>query len=615
MKKRVLAMVMALCIAAVHTVGAYAAADEVAPQISTEESAEAENSAEASEEAEISYEQAAEPIAPAEEGAETLNEGSFVEDASVEEDEESPDSSEAAYETATERDNGFVANEPEEAYEVEYSSEINTEMEVIEEILGEGSNEALDEIEVNDASEAEAAEIIEDVDTLEAVNSAKDHIIGSIIDDVEWQSDSNEAMAVNVEENINKLIDYVMEYGTKVNNNSFVRRISMPSTTSDNLTFYPYIVVNLSRNFISFNFSLTAKNSSLSSVIFEMDYYIDSKEFRSIGGMISFEPTGYSFPKANINPETYLPEQELHFESQMGTSIPADQLDKFSNAVKDLALASFDNILYSKPKLCLYALGFNKYIMFDFVNYYMPSTSFTHTGKEIIPPVDVSYMGFDLEEGVHYELDYENTTGVGYGTVTINATGGLSGSKELIYAILPAASKKVTIYNVAQGIKVTWLPVEGATRYKVYRDGELIKTTSVLEITDGDVKYRSGEKFTYKVVATAKSVGDSLVARTGTYYRLMPVGIKTLTNSGAGKMTVTYDKSPGSSGYVVRYGLKSDMSDAKVITVKGEDTLSRTFSNLTKGKTYYVQVRTYKIDNGIRYYSGYCTTKTVKIMK
>ena len=80
-------------------------------------------------------------------------------------------------------------------------------------------------------------------------------------------------------------------------------------------------------------------------------------------------------------------------------------------------------------------------------------------------------------------------------------------------------------------------------------------------------------------------------------------------------MTVTYDKSSGSSGYVVRYGLKSDMSDAKVITVKGENTLSRTFSNLTKGKTYYVQVRTYKIDNGIRYYSGYCTTKTVKIEK
>ena len=80
-------------------------------------------------------------------------------------------------------------------------------------------------------------------------------------------------------------------------------------------------------------------------------------------------------------------------------------------------------------------------------------------------------------------------------------------------------------------------------------------------------------------------------------------------------MTVTYDKSSGSSGYVVRFGLKPDMSGAKIITVQGENVLSRTFSNLKKGMTYYVQVRTYKIERGVRYYSGYCTTKTVKIAK
>ena len=211
-------------------------------------------------------------------------------------------------------------------------------------------------------------------------------------------------------------------------------------------------------------------------------------------------------------------------------------------------------------------------------------------------------------------------TGKKYGSVKITVkakeTSTYSEAEaEFEVKVAPAASAKVTIYNVAQGLKVTWLKVEGANRYNVYRDGKLIKTTSVLEITDGEVKYRSGEKFTYKVVATAKDLGESPLGRTGTYYRLMPVGIKSVSNPSAGQMKVTYDKSAGSSGYVVRYGLKSDMSDAKVITVKGEDTLSRTFNNLTKGKTYYVQVRTYKIDNGIRYYSGYCTTKTVKITK
>ena len=134
-------------------------------------------------------------------------------------------------------------------------------------------------------------------------------------------------------------------------------------------------------------------------------------------------------------------------------------------------------------------------------------------------------------------------------------------------------------------------------------------------LMDKEVKYKGGTKFVYKVVATEKNTGDSDLFKTATYYRLMPVGIKSLSNPSAGKMTVTYDKSTGCYGYVVRYGLKQDMSDAKVITVSGANTTSRTFGGMKKGKTYYVQVRTYMLDNGVRYYSGYCTTKKITIKK
>lgn len=206
------------------------------------------------------------------------------------------------------------------------------------------------------------------------------------------------------------------------------------------------------------------------------------------------------------------------------------------------------------------------------------------------------------------------------GTVSITATAEetfnysrMSGN--ITISVVPAASSKVTLTNVASGIKVSWNKVEGATSYYVYRNDKYLFKTSALVVTDKEVKYNSGEKFVYKVKATAKDVGDSTLVRTAQMYRLMPVGIKSVTNPSAGKMTVTYDKSEGSSGYVVRFGLQKDMSGAKVITVKGENTTSKTFGGLVKGKTYYVQVRTYKIENGVRYYSGYCTTKTVKITK
>ena len=628
MKNKLLAVVMSLCIAAAPTAGTFATAADVATtQIAAEESAEAGNVTEESDEDMLEPEQSEKP-AVVEEGQESLDEESINEESPSEQDEiKGPEeSSDAANEssngTADTRDEGLVDegaardNESENISESEHEDAENT----VEEISEEEPNETLEKTAENaEDSEEEVAEVIEEIDELEAAKSAMTQMIESSAESHDENS-SAAAVTVSAEENIDKLIEYVMKNGT-YSNGIYTLKTPELTTTSGNvkIKFYPAVIVNLSSGFVRLKFYSSFTNSSIKTMDYEMEYNIQKKTFGSLYCTCSFTSVLFLVSKADINLKTYLPDQDLNFKFVTGigftSEADAELIDQFSGIFKDIALMSLNSFLVLEPKLCLYALGFNKFIPFDEVDYYMPSTSFTHTGKEIIPPVEVSYTGFVLEEGVHYELDYHDNTDVGYGTVTVNATGRLSGSKELIYAILPTASKKVTIYNVAQGIKVTWLPVEGATRYKVYRDGELIKTTSVLEITDGDVKYRSGEKFTYKVVATAKSVGDSLVARTGTYYRLMPVGIKTVTNSGAGKMTVTYDKSAGSSGYVVRYGLKSDMNDAKVITVKGEDTLSRTFSNLTKGKTYYVQVRTYKIDNGIRYYSGYCTTKTVKIVK
>ena len=251
---------------------------------------------------------------------------------------------------------------------------------------------------------------------------------------------------------------------------------------------------------------------------------------------------------------------------------------------------------YNITKVEVYATKNGK----DYTTISLPADATTCTITKLDPGAKYSFKIYGVS-------DHKSTN---MGIVT--------GSKTTIpceTTTLPGATSKVTCTNVASGIKVSWNTVEGATSYFVYRDNKQIFKTSALAVTDKDVKYNSGTKYVYKVVATTKNVGDSQKARTATMYRLMPVGIKSLTNPSAGKMTVTYDKASGSSGYVVRYGLKSDMSDAKVITVQGANTLSRTFGGMQKGKTYYVQVRTYKIDNGVRYYSGYCTTKKIKISK
>ena len=184
--------------------------------------------------------------------------------------------------------------------------------------------------------------------------------------------------------------------------------------------------------------------------------------------------------------------------------------------------------------------------------------------------------------------------------------------------VVPGASAHVRLTNVASGIKVSWEGVDGAKYYKVYRGDEYLFTTSRSYATDTAVKSDNGSKYTYRVTASTTKddeSGDSTISRTGTGYRLIPVGITSLKNSAAGKLAVNYGKNAIATGYVIRFGLKPDMSDAKVITVQGAGTLTRVLSGVTKGKTYYIQVRTYKLENGVRYYSGYCTTKSVKITK
>lgn len=66
------------------------------------------------------------------------------------------------------------------------------------------------------------------------------------------------------------------------------------------------------------------------------------------------------------------------------------------------------------------------------------------------------------------------------------------------------------------------------------------------------------------------------------------------------------------TGYQVRYSTKSNMSRNKTVTVKSFKTTAKTVKKLKKGKKYYVQVRTYKTVNGVKYCSAWSAKKSVR---
>jgi hypothetical protein len=117
------------------------------------------------------------------------------------------------------------------------------------------------------------------------------------------------------------------------------------------------------------------------------------------------------------------------------------------------------------------------------------------------------------------------------------------------------------------------------------------------------------------VVAKA-STGDSTLSKSVAVYRVARPVISSVTNSASKKMTVKWGKNAKATGYVIHYSLdKAFKSGNKSVTVTSVSTVSRVISSLTKGKTYYVRIRTYKTVGNTKWWSAWSPAKTVKITK
>jgi len=135
-------------------------------------------------------------------------------------------------------------------------------------------------------------------------------------------------------------------------------------------------------------------------------------------------------------------------------------------------------------------------------------------------------------------------------------------------------------------------------------------------VTYADTKANTnGTKYTYKMVAKA-STGDSTLSKSVAVYRVARPSISSATNSASKKMTVKWGKNAKANGYQIQYSTdKTFKSGNKAVTVTGAVTVSKVIGSLTKGKTYYVRIRTYKTVGSAKYWSVWSAAKSVKISK
>ncbi|MFT3952541.1 MAG: hypothetical protein QM689_11465 [Oscillospiraceae bacterium] len=173
-------------------------------------------------------------------------------------------------------------------------------------------------------------------------------------------------------------------------------------------------------------------------------------------------------------------------------------------------------------------------------------------------------------------------------------------------------------YTATASVEITAKSISGFTvsqpKDAVYT-GSAIKPAVTLK--NGATTLKSGTDYTVTYSAnTAVGTAKVTVKGKGSYagtitktFKINPKATALTLTAGTKKAAVKWTKVSGASGYELYRASSKTGTFTKVKT-----TTATAFTNtgLTKGKTYYYKVRTYKTVNSAKYYSAYSSVKSVK---
>lgn len=191
----------------------------------------------------------------------------------------------------------------------------------------------------------------------------------------------------------------------------------------------------------------------------------------------------------------------------------------------------------------------------------------------------------------------------------------------IIYVSTPDITAR---YNKAAGIKLEWQKISGATGYAIYRKAYsgTDAWARVATITDGDtltwtdtsVKNNNGTVYKYTIRALAgndRKILSGCRSQGRTMARLTSRTL-TVSSSGSGAVKCEWNTSKLVTGYEVRFIANGEV--AALFTIGNYKTGVKTFSGLTSGLSYQIQVRTYKKVSGVgSFYSAWSPAKYVTL--
>ncbi|MBR3948846.1 MAG: fibronectin type III domain-containing protein [Clostridia bacterium] len=249
----------------------------------------------------------------------------------------------------------------------------------------------------------------------------------------------------------------------------------------------------------------------------------------------------------------------------------------------------------------------------------LKKSEYTYDGKQKTPEVVVTdRMGNVIDEKENYAVNFKDAERKlpGKYTVKVDFVDGnyFSDTKELYFSILPSKTSKITATPSTSSIKLSWKKVTGADGNRVYQYNSKTgkyKTVKTLTGTSYTVKnLKAGTSYKFAVKAYTKDGDETLWAASS---RTITTATKPVTpivkaTAGSGKVTLSWSKVSGATGYVI-YMQNTSGDYEKLGSTKSTSYVKK---SLKKGKTYKFRVKAYKKVDGKYIYSGY-KTYSVKV--
>ena len=247
----------------------------------------------------------------------------------------------------------------------------------------------------------------------------------------------------------------------------------------------------------------------------------------------------------------------------------------------------------------------------------LTKTSYTYDGKAKKPAVTVKDGGTTLTNGKDYEVAYANNINAGTAKVTVTGKGNYTGTVTMNVVIKKAAS----VITASHITKATSAKAQKASIGAKVKGGAKLtyKSNNKYVTVDKNGKVTVAKNYIGKATITisAAATTNYNAAVKQIYVTVNPTGTKltSVKSAKAGEMTVKWGKNAKAGGYQLQYATAKNFKSAKTVAVKKAKTTSTTIKKLTKGKKYYVRVRTYQKVSGKTYYSAWSASKNVTIKK